>query len=98
MGPAKSTCILTQGFPGHSHGCTDESGGTAVIAGQLPQLWTYDSISESSLGHQRTLLAIDFILTIPGWLSCNNSNTGSRPRLGMITRVPHNTQPCSIDI
>ena len=27
IGPEKSTCILTQGFPGHFHGYTDASGG-----------------------------------------------------------------------
>ena len=50
-----------------------------------------------SPGHHAMLLAIPFILEMPGCPSCSWCKTRFCPFLGIITRFPHSTHPFSTE-
>ena len=97
-GPAKSTCILLQGFKGHNHGCSGAGGAVFRTDWQSTHALINDSISESSPGHHTWLRALLFIRIIPGWAVCSSSSTLFCSLSGIITRIPHSRHPPSIVI
>ena len=95
-GPVWSMCILCQGQFALSQGCSGAVAGDFCVNWHGSQSCTFLSMSASMLGHNTILLAILFILSIPGWPSCSSFKTCSRPALGITSRVPHIKQPSCV--
>ena len=92
-GPAKSMCTLSHGEEGHSQGCNGAMAGIFWFFWHPKHCFTNFSMSLSIPGHQTYLRANAFVLTMPGWLSCNRFKICVQSLMGTMTRMPRSKHP-----
>lgn len=94
-GLAKSTWSRFQGAAGHTHGCYGAGAGDDFTAWQDSQDLAICSMYPSNPLHQKWLLAIAFILVIPGCPSSSDWRTLAWRAVGINTWIPHMRHPNS---
>ena len=92
IGPAKSALPLGQGFSVHPHGNMGAVGRKALPLEIPDNFYIGSSIDLSKDDHQTWLLAIDFILDIPRWVSLSLVKTRFCNLVRMTIRIPHTRQ------
>ena len=89
-GPAKSNWSLTHGGFGFSYGWISALEGNNWYSWHELQLSTFCSIRVFIEDHQAYDLALDLMLVISGWLSCNSSKIVFCNEKGMTILFLHN--------